>query len=106
MNTGNNLLYLLVAMLCGLIIASGLLSEQSLRGLEFVPVVPGEAWAGRPALVGVRVANGKRWRASHCSSGTRISSGSHILCSRCPSLCWASSQRRSGTRSPFGNWHW
>ena len=65
MNTGNNLLYLLVAMLCGLIIASGLLSEQSLRGLEFVPVVPGEAWAGRPALVGVRVANGKRWRVSY-----------------------------------------
>ena len=65
MNTGNNLLYLLVSMLLGLIIVSGMLSEQSIRGLRFVPVVPGEAWAGRPALVGVRIVNGKRWRVSY-----------------------------------------
>ena len=65
MNTGNNLLYLLVSMLLGLIVASGLLSEQSMRKLRFAPVVPGEAFAGRTALVGVRVVNKKRWRVSY-----------------------------------------
>ena len=35
-NTGNNLLYLLVSMLLGLIVVSGLLSEQTLRGLDLV----------------------------------------------------------------------
>jgi uncharacterized protein (DUF58 family) len=65
MNTGNNLLYLLVSMLLGLIIVSGMLSEQSMRGLRFVPVLPEEAEAMRPALLGVRVLNAKRWRASY-----------------------------------------
>lgn len=65
MNTGNNLLYLLVSMLLGLIIVSGMLSEQSIRGLRFVPVLPEEAEANRPALLGVRVVNTKRWRASY-----------------------------------------
>ena len=33
MNTGNNLLYLLVSMLLGLIVVSGVLSERSMRGV-------------------------------------------------------------------------
>jgi uncharacterized protein (DUF58 family) len=41
------------------------LSEQSIRGLDFAPVLPDEAEAGRPALLGVRVRNGKRWRSSY-----------------------------------------
>jgi uncharacterized protein (DUF58 family) len=65
MNTGNNLLYLLVSMLLGLIIVSGVLSEQSIRGLDFAPILPDEVEARRPALLGVRVRNGKRWRASY-----------------------------------------
>lgn len=65
MNTGHNLLYLLVSMLLGLIIVSGVLSEQSMRGLHFVPIVPDEVYAGQPALLGVRVVNRKRWRASY-----------------------------------------
>jgi uncharacterized protein (DUF58 family) len=65
MNTGNNLLYLLVSMLLGLIIVSGILSEQSVRGLDFVAIVPDEIQANRPALFGVRVGNRKRWRASY-----------------------------------------
>jgi uncharacterized protein (DUF58 family) len=65
MNTGNNLLYLLVSMLFGLIIVSGVLSEQSIRGLGFVPVLPEEVQAHRPALLGVRVVNRKRWRTSY-----------------------------------------
>ena len=69
MNTGNNLLYLLVSMLLGLIIVSGMLSEQSMRHLRFVPVTPDEVFAGRPALIGIRIGNRKRWRSSYGSAG-------------------------------------
>jgi uncharacterized protein (DUF58 family) len=60
MNTGNNLLYLLSSLLLGLIIVSGILSEQSMRSLRLTSVVPEEIYAGRPALLGARVVNGKR----------------------------------------------
>jgi uncharacterized protein (DUF58 family) len=64
-NTGNNLLYLLVSLLLALIIVSGMLSEQSMRGLELIAVDPDEIFAGRPALFGMTIANGKRWLTSH-----------------------------------------
>ncbi len=59
-STGNNLLYLLEAMLLGLIVVSGLLSEMSMRGLRLSLRVPDEIFAGRPALFAVTVVNGKR----------------------------------------------
>ena len=59
-STGNNLLYLLEAMLLGLVIVSGLLSEMSMRGLRLGLRVPDEVFAGRPALFAVAVVNGKR----------------------------------------------
>lgn len=59
-STGNNLLYLLEAMLLGLIIVSGLLSEMSMRGLRLSLRVPDEVFAGRAALFAVTVVNGKR----------------------------------------------
>lgn len=65
LNTGNNLLYILVCMLLGLILVSGILSELSMRGLRLLPVLPDEIHAGRPALFGATLANGKRWLASH-----------------------------------------
>jgi uncharacterized protein (DUF58 family) len=65
MNTGNNLLYLLASLLLGLIVVSGVLSEQSMRRLRLAPLVPDEIHAGRPAVVGARVANRKRWRTSY-----------------------------------------
>lgn len=64
-NTGNNLLYLLVSLLLGVIIVSGVLSEQCLRGLALSPVEPEEVYAGRPALFGAALANRKRWLASY-----------------------------------------
>src|SRR5262249_10068835 len=60
-NTGNNLLYLLVSLLLALIIMSGVLSEQSLRRLDLTAMDPEEIYAGRPALFGMTVANRKRW---------------------------------------------
>ena len=65
MTSGNNLLYLLVSMLLGLIVVSGMLSEQSMRRLRFGPVIPEDVFAGRPALIAVRLGNRKRWRASY-----------------------------------------
>ena len=59
-STANNLLYLLEAMLLGLVVVSGLLSEMSVRGLRLALRVPDEIFAGRPALFAVVVVNGKR----------------------------------------------
>src|SRR5262245_48380161 len=53
LNTGNNLLYLLVSLLLSLIIVSGILSELSMRGIKLVGAEPDELFAGRPALFGV-----------------------------------------------------
>jgi uncharacterized protein (DUF58 family) len=64
-NTGNNLLYLLVSLLLALIIVSGILSEQSMRGLELIPVEPDAMYAGLPALFGLTIVNRKRWLASY-----------------------------------------
>ena len=64
-NTGNNLLYLLVALLLSLIIVSGVLSEQSMRGIELRTIVPEGIHAGQPALFGATIANRKRWLTSY-----------------------------------------
>jgi uncharacterized protein (DUF58 family) len=65
MNTGNNLLYLLASLLLALVVVSGILSEQSMRRLRLRAVMPEEIYAGRPAVLGVRVANRKRWLSSY-----------------------------------------
>jgi len=64
-NTGNNLLYLLVSLLLALIIVSGILSEQSMRGLELHAVEPEDIHAGRPELFGMTIHNRKRWLTSY-----------------------------------------
>jgi uncharacterized protein (DUF58 family) len=64
-NTGNNLLYLLESMLLGLIVVSGILSEQSLRGIRLVPVLPAAIHAGTPVRLGARVVNAKRRLSSY-----------------------------------------
>jgi len=64
-NTGNNLLYLLVSALLALIVVSGILSEQSMRGLDLTGVAPEEIYAGQPALLGATIANRKGWFTSY-----------------------------------------
>jgi uncharacterized protein (DUF58 family) len=59
-NTGNNLLYLLLGMLLSLIIVSGVLSELSLRHLSVTRRLPPRAQVGRPHLVEIEVYNHKR----------------------------------------------
>ena len=58
-NTGNNLLFLVLGLMLAGITLSGMLSEATLRGLEVKRVLPLEARAGRPVLVGLSVTNRK-----------------------------------------------
>ena len=64
-NTGNNLLYLVLGLLLSIVILSGVLSEIALRGLEFQRRLPRRAYAGSPALVEIEVHNTKRWAPSY-----------------------------------------
>src|ERR1700709_37193 len=58
-NTGNNLLYLLLGMLLALIIVSGLMSELSPRDLPGAAPLPLRAQVGRAHLVEIEVFNHK-----------------------------------------------
>lgn len=64
-NTGNNLLYLVLGLLLSLMILSGVLSEIALRGLEFRRRLPRRAFAGVAALVEIEVHNTKRYAPSY-----------------------------------------
>src|SRR5262249_58543928 len=50
-NTGNNLFYLLLAMMLSLIVVSGLLSEHCLRRLEFRRHMPDLIMANEPTTL-------------------------------------------------------
>ncbi len=58
-NTGNNLFYLLLAMMLSLIVLSGLLSEQCVRRLEFHRHLPEYLFANEPTTVSLWIANRK-----------------------------------------------
>ena len=64
-NTGNNLLYLLLGWLFSVIIASGALSDASLRGLFVRRMPPGRVFANRPFLMEISVENLKGKLASY-----------------------------------------
>ncbi len=64
-NTGNNLLYLLLGWLLSFIIASGILSEMTLRALTVERRPPPRIFAGEPFLMEVVIKNGKHNRASY-----------------------------------------
>ena len=59
-NGGINLLFLVFGMMIFLILASGVLSELCLRGLEVTRRPPSAIHAGTPYLMGIAVRNGKR----------------------------------------------
>ncbi len=85
LNTGNNLLYLLLAMLLSLIVMSGILSEQCLRHLVIRRVIPGDIFANSPATVTLSVANRQRrfpsfsLRVLDVIEGKAVDRGIHIL---------------------------
>ena len=59
-NTGNNLLYLILAMMLSFLAISGVLSEQAMRRVRLDRERPRRLFAGTPATVGARLTNGKR----------------------------------------------
>ena len=63
-NTGNNLLYLILGMMLSLIIVSGILSEQSLRKIFVEWRFPARIFAKQPVPVEMRITNGKRFLPS------------------------------------------
>lgn len=58
-NTGNNLLYLVLGALCALLVLSSALAEWNLRGVQVRRRLPEEAFAGQPAA-GVFVVENRR----------------------------------------------
>jgi uncharacterized protein (DUF58 family) len=63
-NTGNNALYMVAALLLGLLVVSGTASILSLRRLEIGSVNAGELFARKPADVFIEVRNRARWEQS------------------------------------------
>ncbi len=64
-NTGNNLLYLVLGWMLSMIIASGLLSDLTMRGLEVTRRSPRRIFARRPFLMEIAVENLKDGFASY-----------------------------------------
>ncbi|TLM60947.1 MAG: DUF58 domain-containing protein [Deltaproteobacteria bacterium] len=60
-NTGNNLLYLLVSALLGFMAVSGILGRWNLARLELRCVPPDEVYDGVPTLLGIELVNRRRW---------------------------------------------
>jgi uncharacterized protein (DUF58 family) len=61
LNTGNNLLYIIVAAMLAAIVVSGIASSICLRGLELEIQVPEHIFAGTDVLATVCVRNTRRW---------------------------------------------
>ncbi|HKK92746.1 MAG TPA: DUF58 domain-containing protein [Longimicrobiales bacterium] len=64
-NTGNNLLYLLLGAMLGAMAVSGWLSEQTLRSLQITRRVPGGGHVGEAIPIHYRVTNGKGFLATY-----------------------------------------
>jgi len=65
-NTGNNLLYLVLATLLSLIIISGLMSEFTLKGLKITRSHGGTIFKGAPFSTSLHISNNKRIIPSLC----------------------------------------
>jgi uncharacterized protein (DUF58 family) len=60
LNTGNNLLYLVLSLMLAFLVLSGVLSESALRGIRVRRQLPRELFARTPANVGLEIANEQR----------------------------------------------
>lgn len=64
-NSGDNLLYLILAMMLSFIISSGILSENVLKGISVTRLVPRHVFAGETFRMLLKVRNAKRWTSSY-----------------------------------------
>lgn len=78
-NTGNNLLYLILGWALAFIIASGLLSEATLRGVIAAPQQRGPLFAGEPGALDLLLTNSKAKRASYSVVATCGSAAAYFL---------------------------
>ena len=60
LNTGNNLLYLVLSLMLSFLVLSGVLSESALRGVRVSRSLPRELFAGRDNSVQLEVSNSQR----------------------------------------------
>ena len=59
-NTGNNALYMVLAVMFGVLVVSGVTSRENVRGLEVTVEPPGEVFANRPFSLGFQLRNRSR----------------------------------------------
>jgi uncharacterized protein (DUF58 family) len=64
LNTGNNLLYIVVAAMLAAILVSGVVSAMVLRGLELEVTLPEHVFAGRPVVGKISLHNSRRFLPS------------------------------------------
>lgn len=57
LNTGNNLLYLVLSLMLAFLVLSGVLSESALRGIRVRRHLPDEAFAGSDVRVAIEISN-------------------------------------------------
>ena len=57
LNTGNNLLYLVLSLMLAFLVLSGVFSESALRGIVVRRRIPSELFAGLPASIGLEISN-------------------------------------------------
>jgi uncharacterized protein (DUF58 family) len=62
-NTGNNALYLVLAVMLALLVVSGVASRRNLRGLVVELDAPSDVYARRPAALSFTLASRSRWAA-------------------------------------------
>jgi uncharacterized protein (DUF58 family) len=60
LNTGNNLMYMVLSLLLSFLVLSGVLSESALRGIRVRRRVPGELFAERASPVVIEIRNDQR----------------------------------------------
>jgi len=60
LNTGNNLLYLVLSLMLAFLVLSGVLSESALRGIRVRRRLPRELFAETPCTVGLEITNRQR----------------------------------------------
>jgi uncharacterized protein (DUF58 family) len=69
-NTGNNLLFLVVSAMLGFMAVSGVLGWLNIRGLSVAVRTPDEVYAGLETVVSIRIENRKRFLPSFLITAT------------------------------------
>jgi len=95
-NTGNNLLYLVLGLLLSMIVLSGILSEVVLRHVRVRRRLPRRAFAGSPCLVELEVINDKTRAPSYSVELEDVVEGDATTEGRCYFLKVSPSASASG----------